>query len=42
MSVLDITTVAVLIGLMVLRIGIPIFGMCLFCAGLKRALPAQV
>ncbi len=42
MSVLDISTVAVLIGLMGLRIGVPIFGMCLFCGGLKRAFPEQV
>lgn len=42
MSFLDISTVAVLIGLMVIRIGVPIFGMCLFCGGLKRVLPSQV
>jgi hypothetical protein len=42
MSVLDTTTVIVLIALTLLRVGLPIFGMCVLCAGLKRALPAQV
>ncbi len=41
MSVLDITTGLALIGLAVLRIGVPLFGLCLFCEGLKRAFPAQ-
>jgi hypothetical protein len=42
MSFLDISTMAILIGLMVVRLGVPIFGMCLFCGGLKRAFPSQV
>jgi hypothetical protein len=42
MSVLDVTSGLVLIGLAVLRIGVPLFGMCLLCEGLKRALPTQV
>jgi hypothetical protein len=42
MPVLDITAVLVLIVLTVLRIGMPLFGMCLLCQGLKRLLPAQV
>ncbi len=42
MSVLDVPTMLVLIGLTVLRVGLPVLGMCLLCAGLKRALPAQV
>jgi hypothetical protein len=41
MSVLDITTMFVLIVLMIVRVGLPILGICLLCKGLKRALPTQ-
>jgi len=42
MSVLDITTTVALIGLVVLRVAMPIFGVCLFCSGMKRLFPNQV
>lgn len=42
MSVLDMTSLLALIGLILLRLGVPVLGMWLLGAGLKRVLPTQV
>jgi hypothetical protein len=42
MSVLDATAIVALIGLVIVRIGLPVLGVCLFCSLMKRAFPSQV
>jgi hypothetical protein len=42
MSVLDLTSVSVLVGLTVVRLGVPVLGIWLLNTVLKRALPAQI
>jgi hypothetical protein len=42
MSVLDLTSVLSLVGLTLLRFGVPVLGIWLLSTGLKRALPTQV
>ena len=42
MSVLDLTSLAILVVLTVLRLGVPLLGIWLLSTGLKRALPMQV
>jgi hypothetical protein len=40
MSVLDLTSVIAVVGLTVLRIGVPVLGIWLLGQGLKRAVPS--
>ena len=40
MSVLDLTSVVALVGLMILRLGVPLLGIWLLGQGLKRMVPA--
>ena len=42
MSILDAATLAAIVGLVVLRVELPFFGMCLYCSGMKRLFPDQV
>jgi hypothetical protein len=42
MSVWDLTSLFVLVGLTVVRLGVPVLGIWLLSTMLKRALPAQV
>jgi hypothetical protein len=42
MSVLDLTAILALIGLVVVRVALPVFGVCLFCSVMKHMFPNQV
>ena len=42
MSVLDLTSISVLVGLTVVRLGVPVLGIWLLSTMLKRALPTQI
>jgi len=42
MFVLDMTSLLALTGLLALRVGVPVLGLWVLSATLKRALPAQV
>lgn len=42
MSILDLTSVFAVVGLVVLRFGLPVLGIWLLSTALKRALPAQI
>lgn len=42
MSVLDLSSITALVGLTILRLGVPLLGILLLSTVLKRALPGQV
>jgi hypothetical protein len=42
MFILDSTSAFAVLGLAILRFGVPVIGMWLLSTGLKRALPGQV